>query len=134
MRLIAGFLLAALCCGCSTTSVFETDKAHPSLEMDGNQVKCNGEVVSPYDVPKILEKHGVSHDTRIHIRINQLELEHAQAAHLFRHILARAGYSKTSLVTKQHADAWSQKSIDSQSPVNDPQAKPRVRYRSANEK
>ena len=126
-------MLAALCCGCSTTSVFETDKAHPSLEMDGNQVKCNGKVVSPYDVPKILEEHGISHDTRIHIRINRVELEHAQAAHLFRHILASAGYSKTSLVTKQHAEAWSQKAQEPPAPVNDAQAKPQIRYRSADE-
>ena len=126
-------LTLALFAGCATeSSVFQTDKAHPSLEMVGKQVKCNGEIVSPYDVPKILEEHGVSHDTRIHIRVNQVSLEDAQAAHLFRHVLAQAGYSRSSLVTKEHAEAWSKQTNSPAAPPKTP-AKPRIRYRSADE-
>ena len=99
--------------------------------MDGRQVKCNGEIVSPYDVPKILEQHHISHDTRIYIRVNQIE--YTQEAHIFRHVLARAGYSHTTLVTKEHAEAWSQQAKESPSPVGSSKPKPRIRYRSANE-
>lgn len=123
-------LTLALFAGCATKSVFQTDKAHPSLEMDGKFVKYEGRVVSPYDVAGILEDHGVSHDTVIHIRVNQLD--HLKEAQGFRILLARAGYSRTALVTKEHAEAWSKQSNDA--PAAQPRrARPRIRYRSADE-
>ncbi len=125
----AALVLAA---GCSTTSVFETDKAHPSLEMDGKFVKCYGKVVSPYDVPDMLEDHGIDRKTVIHIRVN--DLSHLREAQGFRILLARAGYSRTALVTKEHAEAWSRQSAGAApQPPSRRQERPRVRYRSANE-
>ena len=124
----AFFILLA---GCSTTSVFETDKAHPSLEMDGKYVKYEGNIVSPYEVPDILKQHGVSTKTIIHIRVNQLD--HLREAQAFRHVLARAGYNRTALVTKEHAEAWSQQSTKSSSPSNPTKSRPKIRYRSSTE-
>lgn len=123
---------STLLSGCSSpSSVIQTDKSHPSLELDGNQVRCNGITVSPYDVPKILEEHGVKHDTLIHIRVKGRQ--YTREAHLFRHVLARGGYSRSTLVTKEHAEAWSQESNRAASPTPKPQQKPRIRYRSAYE-
>lgn len=139
LKVFALFILHSLLCaihstllsGCSSpASVIQTDKSHPSLELDGNQVRCNGITVSPYDVPKILEEHGVRHDTLIHIRVNGQQ--YTREAHLFRHVLARGGYSRSALVTKEHAEAWTEASRNPASPVSSP-PRPRIRYRSANE-
>lgn len=130
--LLSAFIVlpSAFCTGCSSpSSVLQTDKSHPSLEIDGNQVRCNGVTVSPYDVPKILEEHGVSHNTLIHIRVK--EQRYTREAHLFRHVLARGGYSHSTLVTKEHAEAWSQES--NRAAARKLQQKPRIRYRSAYE-
>lgn len=105
MRLAAYIALAALACGCTTTSSVETGRAHPSLEIENGYVKLDGRVVKPFEVPEILEEHGIAHDTVIHIRLN--ELDRLREAQLFRAILANAGYRRTALVTKEHAEAWS---------------------------
>lgn len=118
--------------GCASETVFQTDKAHPSLELDGNRVLYEGEAVSPYDVAEILEDHGISHDTIIHIRVRQLD--HLKEAQAFRHVLARAGYNRTALVTKEHAESWSRESSGGNGAhsANRP-SRPPIRYRSADE-
>ena len=96
-------VFAMACAGCRTTSTIETGMAHPSLEIVGSSVRLGGKLVSPWDVPDILEQHGVSHDTVVHIRINELDrLNEAQA---FRRLLAMRGYRRTALVTKEHAES-----------------------------
>ena len=118
--------------GCASDSVFQTDKSHPSLELDGNRVLYEGEVVSPYDVAEILEDHGISHETIIHIRVRQLD--HLKEAQAFRHVLARAGYNRTALVTKEHADSWSNETKGgSRSPSASRPSRPPLRYRGADE-
>lgn len=121
--------VALLFTGCATSSSIETGMAHPSIEIAGKNVKIDGRLVSPWDVPGILEDHGVSHDTVIHIRV--LELDHLREAQAFRILLAREGYSRTALVTKEHAEAWSKSSVNSLRPAQRPQ--PRIRYRSPDE-
>lgn len=122
-------MLAALA-GCVTAQSFETGREHPSLEIVGSGVKFQGEYVMPDEVPKLLEECGVPHDAVVHIRISQFDrLREAQAfrgrdkarigrdaaefdrlmeAQAFRGLLARAGYTRTALVTKEHGESWSQ--------------------------
>lgn len=124
--------LFGLAAGCVTTSSIETGRAHPSLEIENGYVKIDGKTVKPMEVPEILEEHGISHDTVIHIRLN--ELDKLNEAQLFRGILANAGYRRTALVTKEHAEAWSRASREPAEPARQkPPARPRLRYRSATE-
>ena len=130
-----GFLLAAalalMTAGCRTTSSIETGMAHPSLEIVGSGVKFDGNYVSPWEVPDILERHGVKHDTVVHIRLHELDrLKEAQA---FRHLLAQHGYRRTALVTKEHTEAWSRERQNADAPAASSQKRPKIRYRSASE-
>ncbi len=103
--IVAAAMLSALA-GCVTAQSFETGREHPSLEIVGSGVKFQGEYVMPDEVPKLLEECGVPHDAVVHIRISQFDrLREAQA---FRGLLARAGYTRTALVTKEHGESWSQ--------------------------
>lgn len=96
-------LLAVSFAGCRTRSTIETSLAHPSIEIYGSGVKFQGKYVMPQDVPDILERHGVSHDTTIHIRLETLDrLREAQA---FRGLLAKHGYRRSALVTREHAES-----------------------------
>ncbi len=123
-------LHTAFFAGCSSPPVvFQADKSHPTLEMDGQYVMWNGERVSPYDVPEMLDEIGIDRKTTIHIRVIRLD---ANAAQAFRHVLARGGYSRTALVTKEHAEAWSKASRQPDLQSNPP-VRPRIRYRSADE-
>ena len=144
MRILAFAAAFALVAGCTTTSALETGMAKPSIEISNGQVMIWGKVVSPRELPEILEEHQVSHDTVIHIRIN--ELDHLREAQMVCSLLTVHGYRRAVLVTKEHAEAWSKSSArlaeehsasarqEYRPPARQVQErKPKVRYRSADE-
>ena len=131
LRVLAMCALAAAATGCVTAHTFETGRDNPSLEIVGGGVKYQGEYVMPQEVPELLEECGVAHDTVIHVRIH--EFDRLKEAQLFRGMLARAGYTRVALVTKEHGESWSQTKARPDEPRTGSPSRPRVRMRKAYE-
>ena len=108
-KMAAAALLAAATSGCATSKVkyLNLDASNPSIEIAPQGIKLNGEYIDPYEVPKILERFEIPKKRVINIRITDPMQFDGRTAMAFKKLLARSGYTKTALVTKESAEAWS---------------------------
>ena len=67
-------------------------------------VHFGDELAQPQEVPEILEDYDVPHDRVIHIRLDP-DVKDLRPATAVRVGLARAGYTRSILVTERHAES-----------------------------
>ena len=129
------FFLSAVV-GCVTTTETRYGVAHPVVKIVDGRCMFEDEYVSPAEVPKLLEKHGIAKDRVIHILVDEIDdlAPHRQ----FLAYLAMHGYKRPILITERRAEsrALSEKesrerrAATGQSGKN---AKPKIRYKKAYE-
>lgn len=109
LRAAFALLLAAVACGCATSKVkyLNLDAHNPSIEIAPQGIKLNGEYIDPYEIPKILERFEIPKKRVINIRISDPMQFDGRTAMSLKKLLAMHGYSRTALVTKENAEAWS---------------------------
>jgi len=105
--IIAGTVvyMCLLNCGCTTTRTIELDARNPAIEIKTTGVYFEKELVEVQDVPDRLEDLGIPKDQTIHILVNTEVLKDLSKARTLMGYLAKAGYSRSVLVTKRHADS-----------------------------
>ena len=105
----AAALLAAAACGCATSKMkyLNLDASNPSIEIAHQGIKLNGEYIDPFEIPKILERFEIPKKRVINIRVSDPMQFDGRTAMSLKKLLARHGYSRTALVTKESAEAWS---------------------------
>ena len=106
VSIVAGTILymAFLNCGCTTHRSLELDARHPAVRVSTRGVLFGDELVRPQEVPEILEDYDVPHDRVIHIRLDP-DVKDLRPATAVRVGLARAGYTRSILVTERHAES-----------------------------
>ena len=106
VSIVAGTVLymAFLNCGCTTHRSLELDARHPAVRVSTRGVLFGDELVRPQEVPEILEDYDVPHDRVIHIRLDP-DVKDLRPATAVRVGLARAGYTRSILVTERHAES-----------------------------
>jgi len=103
-------LLLSFCAGCVTDadSDFEIGASRPCVEITKlGGCKFAGKFVEPSDVGEMLQKHGVPKSTTIHVLVED-GYDNKRALWVFQHnVLARAGYSRSIVVSKRKFEATS---------------------------
>ena len=120
--------------GCATVTETRYGAVHPVVEVENGRCKFAGEYVKPAEVPKLLEKRGIAKDRVIHVRVDELDdlAPHRQ----FLAFLALNGYTRAILVTERHAESRAldgKESRERRGAANGGGAKPKIRYKKANE-
>ena len=121
--IVAGTALymALLSCGCTTTrQTIELDAQHPSVRQTAAGVYIGDVKVKPERVPGYLDDFDIPHDRTIHILLAE-DVRDLRPARFLMACLARAGYTRSVLVTKRHAEAVA---------IGKKKAKPQSRRRS----
>ena len=124
------------CCGCATSRTsIELDAQHPAVRMTTTGIRFGDTSVLPQEVPEILEDFDVPHDRTIHILLEEGVLD-LRPARLLMACLAKAGYSRSVLVTKRHAESVNLGRRKAPAPAAAPASAPgprKIRYKKANE-
>ena len=105
--IVAGTLLYMLlvgCCGCATRGAIELDADHPSVRMTTHGVMFGEESVLPQEVPEILSDYDVPNDRVIYILLED-DVKDLGPARTLMGYLGKAGYTRSVLVTKRHAES-----------------------------
>ena len=135
MSIIAGTVLYMLllnCCGCATRQVVELDARHPALTLTTSGVKFGEERVGLGEVAEILEDYDVPHDRVIHILLES-DVRDLSPARTLMGYLSRAGYTRSVLVTKRHAESENLGKPKKKSITTTPTTKSVIRYKGAKE-
>ena len=90
--------------GCVSKRVLEMDRKHPAVSVTRMGVKFGNEFVKPEEVVDILEDYGIPHDRVIHI-LREPDVVDLRPARYLMACLAKAGYTRPVLVTKEHAES-----------------------------
>ena len=117
-----------LLAGC-THERFVADSRHPELEYSENgELKWRNMFINPDDLPRILDKSGVSRKTQIDIRVPD-GIRSLKGARRLLFILRKAGYTRVVLVTEKRA--YSKAPQGRQPPPPPPPARrnPSIRYK-----
>lgn len=97
--------MTLLACGCTTTrQTIELDARHPSVRQTATGVYIGDVKVKPERVPGYLDDFDIPHDRTIHILLDE-DVRDLRPARFLMACLARAGYTRSVLVTKRHAEA-----------------------------
>ena len=125
-------LVVGLCCGCATSRTsIELDARHPALRMTPSGVLFGGKSVRPQDVPGILGDYDVPCHRTIHILLDE-DVRDLRPARFLMACLARAGYTRSVLVTKRHAESIVRDRRKAPPPAAAP-APRRIRYKKSDE-
>lgn len=145
VSIVAGTVLymCLITCGCTTTDkVLVLDAAHPSIRYSTKGILIGERYVEPLEVPRLLEEYEVPHDRVIHILVDEEAVANLKPAHVFMHMLAKHGYTRSMLVTKKHADshvvteaerAAAERQAQSRAVRSSGTGKRKIRYKGANE-
>lgn len=124
------------CCGCASgRSSIELDAQHPAVRMTTAGVRFGDSLVRLHEVPSILDDFDVPRSRTIHILLDD-DVRDLRPARLLMACLAKAGYTRSVLVTKRHSEALNLGRRKATSPVAAPAPAPaprRIRYKKANE-
>lgn len=122
------------CCGCATSRTsIELDAKHPAVRMTAAGIRFGDMSVRPQEVPEILDDFDVPHDRTIHILLDE-DVRDLRPARLLMACLAKAGYTRSVLVTKRHSESFNLGRRKPASPAAAPAPAPRrIRYKKANE-
>lgn len=123
-------------CGCTTRQVCVLDGRDPDVRVSTQGVLFDDRFVQPTEVAEILEDNDIPRDRTIHILLDP-DVKDLREARFLMACLARAGYKRPILVTKQHGESFSlgRKPSRSVAPRQSaPAAAPRqIRYKRASE-
>lgn len=101
------FYMCLASCGCMTAeSEMEYGMAHPLIQMTEKGMKFQDRYVTPQQAIKELERRRVPHDATIHILVDD-ENAYRRASLVFRGMLAKAGYTRSVLITEKRASSSS---------------------------
>ncbi len=128
------YMVLLSCCGCATpASEIRFDATKPSVAITPNGIKFGNRLVLPREVPGLLEEHGVPKDATIHILLDDNYVDRHTPWVFQRAILARAGYTRSILVSKRRASSMTRTEGEPrQSPSVKPAAR-KIRYKRADE-
>ena len=108
-RVFALAAAALLFAGCATTDeeALVFDGAHPCVSVTSLGIKFGKRLVTPQEVPELLEKHQIAHDRTIHILLEDPNADQRMLWVFQHNVLGRAGYRRTVLVTPRKAESTS---------------------------
>ena len=119
-------IAAAMLAGC-THETYIVDAKHPEVEYTENgDLKWHRRFIHPEDLPRLLEKSGVSHKAQIDIRVPE-RMHSLKGPRQLLFMLRKAGYTRGVLVTEKRAYSKA-----SEPPPPPPQARPqprKIRYK-----
>lgn len=103
VSILAGTILymCVLNCGCTTRKI-ALDAENPAVSVSSLGVTFGDELVKPEEVPGILADYDVPKSRVVHILVDQQEMANLGEAKKLMWYLARAGYTRSVLVTEQH--------------------------------
>ncbi len=81
------------------------DSDNPAVSVSMLGVKFGDRLVEPAEVPEILKDYGIPRNRVIHIQLDPSVRDLRQARFLM-WCLAKAGYTRSVLVTKRHAESF----------------------------
>lgn len=107
VSIVAGTILymCLLNCGCVSAREIELDAARPSIRYSPQGFLVGERFVDPKNIPALLESYEVPHDCTIHILIDDDAAANLRPARVFMGMLAKAGYTRSVLVTKKRAES-----------------------------
>lgn len=131
-------LLGCVALGCATEHrTLELDAQHPAVRVSAQGVLFGDRYVKPTEVAEILEDYDIPRDRTIHIRLDP-DVKDLKPARFLMACLARAGYTRSVLVTERHAEALNlgkskKKPATAASSAAKPAARRVIRYKRASE-
>lgn len=138
-KMIALAALLGVCTlgGCASTKVIGLDAAHPSIRASSNGFLIGNRFVVPQEIIDTLEDYEVPKDRVIHILIDEDMESNLKPVRAFMGMLAKAGYRRSVLVTKKHAESEvvteaEQRERTVRRSTSTPSRK-KIRYKGANE-
>ena len=101
-KMMFAAIAAALFAGC-THETYIVDSKHPEVEYNENgDLMWHKRFIQPEELPRLLEKSGVSHKSQIDIRVPE-RIHSLKGPRGLLFILRRAGYTRGVLVTEKRA-------------------------------
>lgn len=102
------FALPALLClaggGCMSRRSLQFDAQNPAVRVSVSGLMFGEAYVKAAEVPEILDDYDVPRNRVIHIFLDK-EVKDLREARFLMAVLARAGYTRSVLVTKRHSEA-----------------------------
>jgi len=138
VSIVAGTALymGLLTCGCTSQKTLELDAEHPAVRVSVQGVLFDGRHVQPTEVPEILEDYDIPHERVIHILLDP-DVKELRQARFLMYCLSRAGYTRSVLVMKRHAESENRglkkKTASGVSSGAKQDTKRIIRYKKANE-
>ena len=97
-------LAAVAACGCMTRRTITLDAQNPAVRVSVKGVLFGDTFVKAAEVPEILDDYDVPCDRVIHIFLDK-DVKDLREARFLMGVLAKAGYSRSVLVTKRHSES-----------------------------
>lgn len=121
-------------CGCTTQRIVELDAKHPSIRVANSGLYCGDRQVKVDELTDILKSNDIPKTRTIHILLDP-EVKDLSGAKFVMAYLARAGYTRPVLVTKQHGESFTTGRKPKKGGFSAPVAQPKqkIRYKKANE-
>lgn len=121
-------------CGCSTVPSVRLDARNPAFRLTEKGLYCGDERIMVDDLTDILESNGIPKTRTIHILLEP-EVKDLSGAKFLMAYLAKAGYTRPVLVTKQHGESYSTGKKPKPAGFAAPAAQPKrkIRYKRAAE-
>ena len=99
---VAALLLAGV--GCATRRTLELDAEHPAISLTAQGVRFGDEFVTQEEVVDILKDYDIPREREIDVLLDP-QVTDLRPAHSLLATLRRAGYTRSVLVTKRHAES-----------------------------
>lgn len=121
-------------CGCTTAETsLAYDGAHPLIRFSNTGIRFKDEYVTPSRAIELLEENQIPHDATIHILVDD-DYTDRRATWVFQHnYLARAGYSRSVLVSKRVATSAAVDSKPRRAATSAHGKPQKIRYKKADE-
>ena len=103
----AFLLMVSLCLagtGCVSRRSIQFDAQNPAVRVSVTGIKFGDDYVKAAEVPEILDGYDVPRNRVIHIFLDK-EVKDLREARFLMAMLARAGYTRSVLVTKRHSES-----------------------------
>lgn len=127
------YMVLVNCCGCASCPPVVLDAKNPSIRMTNAGLYCGDEHVMVEELADILEANDIPKTRTVHILLDP-EVKDLSGAKFVMAYLAKKGYTRPVLVTKQHGESYStgkkpQKSFVAPAPKQER----KIRYKKATE-
>lgn len=128
-------VLAFAAAGCMTRRTITLDAQNPAVRVSVNGVLFGDTFVKAAEVPEILDDYDVPRERVIHIFLDK-DVKDLREARFLMGMLAKAGYTRSVLVTKRHSESMNLGRKKTASPQSSAVVGPKsrkVRYKRAGE-